>query len=93
MYTGSCSALALPEGRQANMEQAKKEGLKTEKVFSDHWKLTIYRPEWLICLVGPRDAQTALTHTVYSVRDDHFHCTSRWMETGVFACLRGKASL
>lgn len=69
-------------------------GLKTEKVLSDHWKPAIYRPEWHICFLEPKDAHTrskhscpckTLTHTVSSVRDDHFSCTSRWMATWVFA--------
>lgn len=56
-YPGSCSALTR-QGRQTNMDEAEERASKTEQVFSDHWKLTIYRPEWPICLLGPRDAQT-----------------------------------
>lgn len=54
----SCHTPAPPEGSQTNTEEAKTWFSKTEKVFSDHWKPTIYSPEWLICLLRPWNAQT-----------------------------------
>lgn len=68
-----------------------KEASRTQKVFLNAWKVTIYKPVRLIhlpeMLKPSHDTLTSCktqTHTASTVRDDHSPRASRWTVTGVF---------
>lgn len=58
----------LPEGGESW------EDWKTRKGFSDHWEPTIYKPEWLIYLLEPGDAQTRSGHARPRKTKTHTQC-------------------